>query len=107
MTMNTWPIGGVARAGSKASMASQQPIRARRAPVGDASMRSSATSVAMPVARHDFEFQPVAQLGELQPLVLHCGPQSVLPRKRAVAWILHQQPQLGDELFQLHAAGEQ
>src|ERR1700722_3912207 len=107
MTMNTWPIAGEARAGSNASIASQQPIHARRAPVSDAGMGSSTTSVAMPVARHDFEFQPVAQLGQLQSLVLHCGAQCVLPCELAVAWILRQLPQLGDELSQLGTAGEQ
>src|ERR1700689_3851702 len=115
MTMNTWPILGAGPEGSPAAAggcdpnacsASQQPTHARRQFVGGISMMSR-YSVPTPVARHNFEFQPVAQLGQLQPLILHRRSQAVLPCEPAVPRILRQLPQLGDKLIQLGTVAEQ
>src|ERR1035441_9927690 len=111
MTMKTWRIGGGGRAAAVAAWISGAPrtSTASHAAIRHARARCNNMMLATraPMAGDDFELQPVAQFGELQALILHRRAQTVFPGQAAIIWLMHQLPQLGDELLQLAAALEQ
>src|SRR6185295_8624084 len=50
--------------------------------------------------RHDHQLEPVMQLGELEPFILHGRAKSVLPGEVAVLRMLLQLFEVGDERIQ-------